>query len=191
MERFNIINNLIEKNKYKSYLEIGTQHGNAFRNIDIPYKICVDPVKEFVDLTHEMTSDEFFEQNNETFDIIFVDGMHTEEQATIDIVNSLKVLNKNGSIVVHDCLPHCEEFTSIRCNGTVFRSIIDLRYNNPDIEIFVVDTDNGCGVLKRGKQTLYTKVNIELAKTYDYFVSDRDELMNVISPDDFLKKYVN
>ena len=189
MERFNIINNLIKKNKYKSYLEIGTQHGNAFRNIDIPYKICVDPDKQFEDLTHEMTSDEFFEQNKEMFDIIFVDGLHTEEQATIDIKNSLKFLNKNGSIIVHDCLPHCEEYIQICWNGTVFRSIIDLRYNNPNVELSVVDTDNGCGIIRRGKQTLYTKVNIELAKTYDYFASDRDELMNVISPDVFIKKY--
>ena len=120
MERFNIINNLIKKNKYKSYLEIGTQHGNAFRNIDIPYKICVDPDKQFEGLTHEMTSDEFFEQNKEMFDIIFVDGLHTEEQATIDIKNSLKVLNKNGSIIVHDCLPHCEEYIQICWNWYSF-----------------------------------------------------------------------
>ncbi len=189
MERYDVINAIIKKNKYKSYLEVGTEHGNTFRAIDIPYKICVDPYKQCEDLTHEMTSDDFFKQNEEKFDIIFVDGMHTEEQATIDIDNSFKVLNENGIIVVHDCLPHCEEFTQLRWNGTVFRSIIDLRYNNPDIEIYVVDTDNGCGVLKRGKQTLYTKVNIELAKTYDYFASDRDQLMNVISPDVFIEKY--
>ena len=73
--------------------------------------------------------------------------------------------------------------------GTVFRSIIDLRYNNPNVEIFVVDTDNGCGIIKRGKQKLYKKVDIEKAKTYDYFASDRDELMNVISPDVFIEKY--
>lgn len=189
MERYDIINTLIAKNKYKSYLEIGTQHGKAFVNIDIPYKICVDPEKVFDGLTHEMTSDQFFKENKETFDIIFVDGLHLEEQSTIDIKNSLKVLNDGGSIVVHDCLPHCEEFIQVCWNGTVFRSIIDLRYNNPDVCIDVVDSDNGCGVIRKGKQEVYNKVDIEQAKVYDYFADNRKELMNVISVDEFLLKY--
>jgi predicted O-methyltransferase YrrM len=189
MERYEIINTLIKKRKYKSYLEIGTQHGNTFTKIEIPYKVCVDPEKVFNDLTYEMTSDDFFKQNKETFDIIFVDGLHLEDQCTIDIENSFKVLNKGGTIVVHDCLPHCEEYIKVCWNGTVFRSIINLRYNNPEVCIDVVDTDNGCGIIQRGKQTLYNKVDIERAKVYDYFADNRKELMNVITIDQFLLKY--
>jgi len=186
MERYDIINKLIRKYGYKTYLEIGTQHGNAFTKIDIPHKVCVDPIKCFEHLTYEMTSDDFFNQNKETFDIIFVDGLHTEEQCTIDINNSLKILNKGGTIVVHDCLPHCEEFIQVCWNGTVFRSIIDLRYNNPNLSIFVVDTDHGCGVIQVGSQKLYNKVSIEEAKTYRYFSENKLDLMNVITIDGFL-----
>jgi predicted O-methyltransferase YrrM len=189
MERYDIINTLIRKYGYKSYLEIGTQHGNAFTKIDIPHKVCVDPVKRYDQLTYEMTSDEFFANNKEKFDIIFVDGLHLEEQCSLDIKNSLKVLNKNGTIVVHDCLPHCEGFIKVQWNGTVFRSIIDLRYNNQNVVIEVVDTDNGCGVIRRGKQSLYNAVDINTAKTYNFFANNRDELMNVISTDEFLLKY--
>ena len=187
MERYNIINKLISKYGYKTYLEIGTQHGNAFTQINIPYKVCVDPVKCFEQLTYEMTSDEFFERNKETFDIIFVDGLHTEEQCTIDINNSLKILNKGGTIVVHDCLPHCEEYIQICWNGTVYRSIIDLRYNNPDLSIVVVDTDHGCGIIRAGKQELYNNVSIESAKTYEYFSKNKTDLMNVITVEDFIQ----
>jgi predicted O-methyltransferase YrrM len=190
MKRFEIINHLIRTYGYKTYLEIGTQFGDCFQNIDIPHKVCVDPEKRYDGLTHEMTSDDFFAQNTETFDIVFVDGLHTEEQCTIDIHNAFKVLNPNGSIVVHDCLPHCEEFIKICWNGTVFRSIIDLRYKHPEIDIVVVDDDCGCGVLRRrtdGIAVPYSAVPIDLAKTYFYYENNKSDLMNVISPKRFLE----
>ena len=85
-------------------------------------------------------------------------------------------------------MPHCEEFIQVCWNGTVFRSIIDLRYNNPDIDICVVDSDCGCGVIRKGKQELYNVVPLDLAKTYYYYEKNKKTLMNVISPEDFLKR---
>ena len=53
-----------------------------------------------------MTSDNYFFNNkNNLFDLIFLDGLHTYEQTIKDIFNSLKTLKKNGVIIVHDCLP--------------------------------------------------------------------------------------
>lgn len=187
MKRFDIINHLIKKHNYKTYLEIGTQFGDCFSQIDIDFKECVDPEKRYDELTHEMTSDNYFDQNTKTFDIVFVDGLHVEEQCTKDILNALKCLNQGGTIVVHDCLPHCEEFIQVCWNGTVFRSIIDLRYNNPELDIKVVDTDCGCGVIRRGSQAVYNAVPLDLAKTYYYYEKNKTSLMNVISPEEFLK----
>lgn len=191
MKRFDIINHLIKNNNYKNYLEIGTQFGDCFTNIDAEYKVCVDPEKRFEGLTHEMTSDDFFAQNNKKFDIVFVDGLHTEEQCTKDILNSINCLNDNGAIVVHDCLPHCEEFIQVCWNGTVFRSIIELRYNNSELDIKVVDTDCGCGVIRKNPsgQNVYNAVPLNLAKTFFYYNEHKTELMNVISPEEFLKSY--
>jgi hypothetical protein len=42
-----------------------------------------------------MTSDEFFEINKSTYDIIFIDGLHIDEQVERDIINGLKILNLN------------------------------------------------------------------------------------------------
>jgi hypothetical protein len=187
MKRFDIINSLIKKHNYKSYLEIGTQFGDCFKEIIIDNKECVDPQKCYDQLTHEMTSDDFFAKNTKKFDIVFVDGLHIEEQSTKDIHNALKVLNENGTIVVHDCLPHCEEFIKVCWNGTVFRSIIDLRYNNPELSVCVVDTDCGCGVIQKQPpfQTLYDSAPIDLAKTYYYYEKNKQELMNIISSEKF------
>lgn len=192
MKRNDIINHLIKTYKYKSYLEIGTQHGKCFDEIVIDYKVCVDPKKVYANLTHEMTSDQFFEQNKEKFDIIFVDGLHTEEQTTIDIHNSLKVLNDGGTIVVHDCLPHCEEFIQICWNGTVFRSIIDLRYNHPELNVVVVNEDCGCGIIRRRLPPFpapYNEVLISVAKSYFYYDQNKKSLMNIISKEDFFELF--
>jgi hypothetical protein len=186
--RYELINYLIKKHGYKKYLEIGTQWGNCFRHIDIDYKICVDPVKRYDSLTYEMTSDDYFAKYNETFDIIFVDGLHLEYQSTLDIKNALKILNSGGTIVAHDCLPESEERTDVCHNGTVYRSIIDLRYNNPNVNVHVVDSDCGCAVIKQKPQSLYDKVPIELAKTFFYYHNYKQELMNIISVEEFKQK---
>lgn len=192
MKRNDIINHLIKTYGYKTYLEIGTQFGQCFEEIEIEHKVCIDPNKVYEKLTHEMTSDQFFEQNKETFDIIFVDGLHTEEQTTIDIHNSLKVLNEGGTIVVHDCLPHCEEFIKICWNGTVFRSIIDLRYKHPELSVVVVDEDCGCGIVRRATPPFpnpYNEVPISVAKSYFYYEQTKKSLMNVISKEDFFELF--
>ncbi|MFH1666491.1 MAG: class I SAM-dependent methyltransferase, partial [Elusimicrobiota bacterium] len=85
MERFEIINRFIKKYKYKRYLEIGVDEGLAFKKIKIKHKAGVDPS---VDTDYRMTSDEFFAQSSENYDIIFIDGLHHSSQADKDIQNA-------------------------------------------------------------------------------------------------------
>jgi len=49
-----------------------------------------------------MTSDTFFLKNKRTFDIIFIDGLHIYDQVKRDVLNSIKVLNKDGFILLYD-----------------------------------------------------------------------------------------
>jgi hypothetical protein len=170
-----IIQYLIDKYDYQSYLEIGLDNpNNNYLLINCKYKECVDPyyddwaidantymdasVKKFIEggiLTYHMTSDEMFAQmpNEKKYDIIFIDGYHNEEQVDRDIINSLKHLNKGGRIVVHDCLPEnefqgSEEVPSENAAwmGTVWKSIPKLIFNG--IDYYVVNSDCGCGVIK-------------------------------------------
>ena len=92
--RFDIINKLINSKKFKSYLEIGCQSDVNFSKIKIENKVGVDPQSGG---TLRMTSDEFFSQNKDTFDLIFIDGLHIHEQVLKDIDNSLNVLNEKWS----------------------------------------------------------------------------------------------
>ena len=107
MYRYDIINALIKKNKYKNYLEIGVRDNHCFNKIKIKDKSGVDPMKDDWEVSSQenwdpskvpvkfrMTSDEYFKKHNTKYDIIFIDGLHENEQVYKDIQNSLRCLNK-------------------------------------------------------------------------------------------------
>ena len=93
MRRWDIIQGLINKNKYKRYLEIGIWDITVnFEKISCPFKVCVDPNPQLGDVTFRGTSDAYFKQLHPEFkyDMVFVDGLHIHEQTTKDIYNSFK-----------------------------------------------------------------------------------------------------
>lgn len=188
MKRYDIIRHLIEQRGYKSYLEIGVLENETFNNVPLDVKHGVDPNGCG---THTMTSDEFFANHCEqSYDIIFIDGLHLAEQVTKDIENSLTHLNSGGIIVVHDVLPEQEwqqNETGISGKpwvGTVWHAIADLRCERDDVSICTIDTDWGCCLIKRGVQIPYIKDVV--AWTWEYFLEHKLQLLNVISPEQFL-----
>jgi hypothetical protein len=63
MKRTDIINALIQKYGYKSYLEVGTQDPTSnFDKINTEYKVSIDPFP-IGEVTFVGTSNEYFESN--------------------------------------------------------------------------------------------------------------------------------
>ena len=127
--RFDIINKIIKKKEYASYLEIGCFKDETFNKINIKKKIGVDPISGG---NLRMTSDLFFLENKNKFDIIFIDGLHVYEQVIKDIFNSIKILNPDGIILIHDCLPRKLWYQtptrmSDTWNGDVWKAIVECR----------------------------------------------------------------
>jgi predicted O-methyltransferase YrrM len=188
MNRIDIINKLIEKKGYKSYLEIGVQNGASFNQVKCKDKVGVDPdinVKQYVNDCLIMTSDDFFAQNKRNFDIVFIDGLHEFKQVYTDIINALKILNKGGTIVCHDMLPPDELHQRVprpqpSWTGDGWKAWVILRGTRSDLQMYVVDTDYGCGVIQRGQQELISYGKL----TYDWFVRNREK-MRIISGEDF------
>jgi hypothetical protein len=178
MSRLDIIQYLIRVNKYKKYLEIGCDRDQVFKNIKI-FKVGVDPVRGG---TKRMTSDRFFMLNKVRFDIIFIDGLHHADQVYKDINNALKILEPNGTIVVHDCNPVnyrsqlVPRITKI-WNGDVWKAWVRLRYERDDISMKCIDTDYGCGIITFDKQIKIEK----LVTDYNEFVSNKQYLLNLVS----------
>ena len=188
MYRWELLNLLAFKYRYNDYLEIGCQNVNVNFNKIIAFnKISVDPEPVF-EVHHKCTSDEFFSRNLRFFDLIFIDGLHHYEQVLKDVNNALNCLLPNGTIVVHDCLPTTEVMQQREDNGgewtgDVWKAIAILRVTRPDLTISVVDTDYGCGLIKKG----FSKTYIPLYQNYlnwEYYFRHKTEMLNVIPKPD-------
>lgn len=154
-QRTDIINELISVNNYKSYLEIGIRNPkDNFDRININHKDGVDPNGK---CKYVMTSDEFFKINQQRYDIIFIDGLHEAKQVEKDIYHSFECLNPDGIVVMHDCNPANEKQQQIPRGkqktwcGDVWKAFVKYR-SLPNLEMYIVDTNNGVGVLRRGCQ---------------------------------------
>tara|TARA_R110000787_G_scaffold229137_1_gene336694 strand:- start:3662 stop:4240 length:579 start_codon:yes stop_codon:yes gene_type:complete len=188
MLRTEIIQKLIKKVDGKTYLEIGMGPGLNFGGITCEHKICVDPTPT-VEVTHILTSDDFFKQNKETFDIIFIDGLHQWEQVYRDVTNSLNVLNDGGFIICHDMSPHSEliqRYPQYKPNtewtGDCWKAWVKLKTERSDLVMAVVDTDYGCGIITRGEQEL---IVVDKELNWELLDSNRTELLNLISIEEF------
>lgn len=188
-DRTDLLNFLIYKYNYKNYLEIGVFYGDNFEKIECQNKVGVDPGNNYKFISHNMTSDEFFNQNQNSYDLIFIDGLHVKEQVIKDIENGLKVLNPQGTIVLHDCLPYSEEsqspipyFVPIWL-GNVWEAFAHYR-QYPDLFMMTISTDFGLGLIKRGNQIPYS---LPETLNYKYFLQNTQELMNVVNCGNGLK----
>ena len=182
--RYEIIQKIINFKKYNSYLEIGCDRNQSFSNISINRRVGVDPVEGG---THKMTSDEFFLNNKEYFDLVFIDGLHEYSQVMRDIDNSLKVLNQNGIILLHDCLPRTiwnQIYPRINSdwNGDVWKSIVHSR-TLKHIDTYTFIADRGIGIIfpRSNKKilNLENKSDFKNLKYKDYFMNHED-YMNLI-----------
>ena len=124
--------NHIIKKKFKefSYLEIGSWEGNSasfiLKNFKTKKVICVDiwdkyddkykneHLRRFKNFEYNLnefkkrfsffknSSNKFFENNKDNFDVIYIDGWHEASQVDLDINNSWNFLNINGIIICDD-----------------------------------------------------------------------------------------
>ena len=178
-----IIQDTINRKNYKSYLEIGCFNDELFNYIKCQKKVGVDP---FSGGTIRKTSDDFFSENNQTFDCIFIDGLHIYKQVKKDILNSLNILNSNGVIFLHDCLPNNVYDQAIPrskyiWNGNVWKAIVECR-TKEDIDTYTIYADLGIGVILKRKSRKLLKIqnnNFSKLKFHDYYKNYK-EYMNIV-----------
>ena len=181
--RSEIIQKIIDSKKYKNYLEVGCDKDENFSKINVEKKIGVDPLKGG---TLRMTSDNFFKNNNEKLDLIFLDGLHTYEQTIKDIDNSLKFLNDHGVVIIHDCLPK-KIWNQIvprvygHWNGDVWKAIVHSRtYSYADT--YTCIADHGLGIIfkRKNRDLLELKKDFKNLKFSEYYYNHK-KFMNPIS----------
>ena len=198
--RYDVLLELVHRYNYTSYLEIGCFLDEVFSRIrnEVGFAVGVDPTSGG---THRLTSDAFFDQNDESFDLIFVDGDHRAKQTFVDVIHALQVLRPGGTIVIHDCNPHTEKslvpyrhvFNAY--NGDVWKVVPFLR-GLEDVEFVTIDIDHGVGVLRVREnrhplpellqQQLDMAANYPLeAFTYNDLDNHREDLLRLVSISEF------
>lgn len=148
--RIAITNLLVSKVLDANYLEIGCANNALFDSVSTRRKTGVDPSSGG---TVRDTSDNFFAKNTETFDVVFIDGLHTYTQVTKDVINSIRATNKNGYILLHDMLPSNWFEASVppvakgAWTGDVWKVAFEL-IQSPGLEFKIIAVDHGVGVIK-------------------------------------------
>ncbi len=194
---------LLKKKKYNyvNYLEIGVHSGINIRKIIAEHKDGVDPGREGViapETNYPITSNDFFDLikgHNIKYDIIFVDGLHIDYQVYKDIINALNHLQPNGTIICHDMNPMWEitqkNVATENCgcwNGSCWKGWTKLRSERTDLEMYVVDTDHGCGVIRFGNQEVINLPKNAYDLDFEYLDNNRKDILNLITVEEFFNK---
>lgn len=183
MNRTNVINTLINRHGYRSYLEIGVRNPrDNFDLVECRYKEGVDPAVSDPRV-HRMTSNEWFDVDGRRYDIIFIDGDHRYAGACDDLLRW--PTRCDGHVVVHDCLPKSEDATGDvkpntgrGWNGNVWKAWVEFRHTRPFLT-YTVDCDHGLGIIDVMRQAEPPRPQWTGELTYSFWMAHRAELCAV------------
>jgi hypothetical protein len=117
LSRSHVVTQFLRLFAEPAYLEVGVNLGETFHGVQASRKVAVDPRFAFDVAAHQVegevefyrtTSDAFFAEfagELGTYDVIYLDGLHTFEQTLRDFLNAMEFLNRRGVIVIDDVLP--------------------------------------------------------------------------------------
>jgi len=139
-----LIYNLLYLTNCKRYLELGVEQSYRLNEVKNIVDKCVgvdisnlDGFDDGVDF-YNMSTDDFFNQNQEKFDVVFIDAEHDYEQVKKDFENSLKILNEFGVIILHDTDPiDLRLLTGMFCSDS-FRIVNYVYKNHPELNIITL-----------------------------------------------------
>jgi hypothetical protein len=223
VQKFDIINFLLRKYQFESYIEFCTPtSGRAYKFINRSqlkrsHRLMYRCPAEFDDgypIDFRSESEETYDcmdkiyRSKLDYDLAFVDPSHTYHCSFRDLFCAFSVLGPRGIIVVHDCHPpdeahvHSEFQEGFWC-GETYGAYIDFVNSLKNIEFYTVDTDYGCGVIKKNIPSIRsplsrpqnipermlsdwhdTKTTASLR--YRFFKHNKSELLNLMSVAEFV-----
>jgi Methyltransferase domain len=220
--KFQLMNELAGIHGYRSILEISTAgSGFTYGQLD---RTRFDVCRRLSYLTPDAWTDgapvDYRSRDADTseclrkirahgqrFDIVFIDACHEYESTRRDMLDALSLVNENGVIVMHDCLPESEAIcTPSRGNlndwsGVTYKAYLDVLMTRSDLWYCSVNTDYGCGMIRSKRKTHVYKRTIDLDPAYvstwqnvgdnynaafQLYYRNRDTLMNVVTVSEFL-----
>jgi hypothetical protein len=135
---YEVIFSIIKTTKCQKYLELGIYDGTLISKVsEIVEKTdgvdFTDKRKYFNFNFINTKTDDFFSNNNDTYDIIFIDADHCFESVKKDFENSLKILNKHGIIFIHDTDPMFKYLIEPGYCNDSFKMCEYIKDNHPEL----------------------------------------------------------
>jgi hypothetical protein len=214
-----IINFLAEVRPYRRYLEICTPtSGGRYVEIDrSKYQTCHRLMYQcpigFSDGNNidfrspDLKLDDCIQQihaKNLQYDVVFVDAFHEYETSLRDLRIAVGLIDEGGAVVVHDCNPPsedvaCPHFIPSAWAGVTYKSYLDFVISREDLVYVTVDTDWGCGVIRRSDATQTTKrdnhpviegwrrLGDDFHSAFHFLQANKKSLLNFVSLGEFLR----
>ena len=178
--RIALVNLLVSKFQNCDYLEIGCNTNLLFDSVPVENKTGIDP---FAGGNVRKTSDDFFQENSNKFDVIFIDGLHTYDQVRRDVLNAIKVLKPGGWVALHDMLPrnwieqHVPIVSHSHWTGDVWKVGFELA-SSLGIDFKILKIDAGVGVFRlSNSEASLVDMQKELRdKQFAYFYENLNQL---------------
>ena len=216
-----LINWIAKLYGYRSYLEICTANtGFRYREIDrniftdcqrIMYR-CPSGYSDGMPIDFRCGELEIGEclrllrARRRRYDVVLVDPWHEYGTSLRDLRGALSLIAEDGTLVVHDCLPHQEEIAQPTCRdgdwtGVTYTAFLDFVLTHSAVDYQTVDIDYGCGIIRVRKPSDVVAPSTERAALErrwaaigdDYsaafrFMRDHTDLWNPIELAAFLRE---
>jgi 23S rRNA U2552 (ribose-2'-O)-methylase RlmE/FtsJ len=163
---YQVIMQIVRACAFESFLELGIGCGllSGMLRENCPQLEMItgvdisdgDPPPEGVEWIRNKTTNDFFREDERTWDCIFVDADHMRPQATRDVISSLKVLNDDGLMLMHDTYPPTIEAVNPMVCGDVFKTYLALA-ERTDLEVVTLPLLNGLTIVRQvGERRIWT-----------------------------------
>jgi hypothetical protein len=214
-----LINHLAGVHGYRHYLELCTfMSGGRYDEIDraklptcrrLMYR-CPDDFDDGLTIDYRSATLDIGEclktisQEGRSFDIVLVDSWHEFEPSWRDLVEAFRLIRADGMLVVHDCLPPRLEVTvptyiTGEWCGVSYQAYVDFISQRHDLAVYTVDTDYGCGVIRKlagpspqsataaGAELLadWRSKRSDSKEAFAFFHEHKQVLLNLITTDEF------
>lgn len=157
-----IMAEIIRGCRYKKYLELGIYHGATYNYIKeyVDRAVGVDiEEKDFIPEGNFfcMTTNDFFEQNKDKFDAVFIDAAHDYEQVRKDFDNAMQVLNAGGVVFLHDTDPYSKEYMGETFCNDAYKMNAYIRSQKVYDYITIPMDETGLTIVMRKEDKRYKK----------------------------------
>ena len=216
-----IVNHLAAVHGYRTYLELCTAtSGFLFRHIDrsrlatchrLMYR-CPHDFDDGMAIDFRSGGRDIavciaeIRERGLRYDLILVDPFHEYAESYRDLQGAFDLLNEDGTMVVHDCLPPDATlaqpyYVEGPWCGVTYKAFLDFVVGRGDLRYCTVDADFGCGIIRKGGGRTdagdaaahrlahdWRSIGDDFAAAFRLFEQNQRSLLRLVSVDEFVRQ---